>query len=88
VSIAGPSTGTAGLTYTFSAAAGPGTAALPITYAWQASGLPPVTHTAGLSDSIDYAWTIAGVQVITLTASNGGGAATATHTITIQNPIP
>jgi photosystem II stability/assembly factor-like uncharacterized protein len=88
VSIAGPATGTAGLTYTFSAAAGPGTAALPITYAWQASGQPPVTHTAGLSDSIDYAWAITGVQIITLTARNGGGGATATYTVTIQNPIP
>ncbi len=73
---------------TFTAAASPVNATLPITYTWQATGQPPVTHTGGLSDTASFTWSVTGTQVLTVTASNTGGMATATHLITIsQTPV-
>ncbi|MCL4297918.1 MAG: DUF11 domain-containing protein [Anaerolineae bacterium] len=83
VTISGPTTGGLNTVYTFTATTSPATATLPLTYHWQASGQSPVTHTGGLSDTASFAWNVTGPQVITVTATNGGGTAMDTHTTTI-----
>jgi len=86
VTISGPTTGTAGMPYTFNASASPLTATRPITYVWQATGQSEVVHAGGLSDRATFTWTTAGTQVITVTASNAWGSARASHTIAIPPP--
>ena len=88
VAISGPLMGTAGITYTFTAATSPLTVTQPITYLWQASGQSPVTNTSGLSDTVAFAWPLSGTQLVTVTADNGVGLVTDTHTITISRPSP
>jgi hypothetical protein len=89
VGVTGPTTGTVDTAYTFiatvrpiTATACPMTATLPITYVWQATGQSPVTHTGGLSDTTTFTWPTPGIQTITVTATNAGGAVTGTHFIT------
>ena len=85
VGITGPTTGTVGTAYAFTATVSPPTATLPITYTWQATGLTPVTHTIyALSDMTAFTWSIADTQYITVTAANCGGSDVVTHTITIS----
>jgi parallel beta-helix repeat protein len=86
VAINGPTTGTAGTPYTFTASASPLTATRPITYVWQATGQSEVVHAGGLSDRATFTWTTAGTQVITVTASNAWGSARANHTTVISEP--
>jgi len=86
VVIAGPVAGVVNTTYTFTATVNPITATLPITFAWQATGQVPMSHTSnGLSDSATFAWPLGGIgdRVITVTATNAGGMATSTHSVTI-----
>ena len=86
VTINGPLTGDVNVAHTFSAAVSPLTATQPITYAWQATAQSPVTHTNGLSDTINFSWSESGTHTITATASNAYGMVTDTHTITISLP--
>jgi len=50
--ISGPTTGFVQQAYTFTTTVIPLAAALPVTYTWQATGLSPVTHISGLSDTV------------------------------------
>jgi uncharacterized repeat protein (TIGR01451 family) len=86
--ISGPTTGSAGSTYTFTATVSPITTTLPITYAWQATGQSPVTHTGCLttSDVVSFTWSVSGTQAVTVTASNLGDMVTDTHAIRIVLP--
>jgi hypothetical protein len=90
VGITGPTTGRVDTAYTFIATvrpitvtAHPITATLPITYVWQATEKSSVTHIGGLSDTITFTWPTPGIQTITVTATNAGGAVTGTHFITL-----
>ena len=84
VTIRGPTTGTAGTPYTFTAAVSPLTATQPITYVWQASGQSSLTHVGGLSDTAVFTWTATGSQVVTVTATSAQGTVTDTHAITVS----
>jgi hypothetical protein len=82
VQITGPDTGVLSTTYTFTAIISPISTTTPITYVWEATGVPSVTHlTTSISDTAAFSWTVAGYQVITVTASNGYSSDVATHTI-------
>ncbi|UCG24286.1 MAG: PKD domain-containing protein, partial [Chloroflexota bacterium] len=63
------------------------TATLPITYFWQATAQPPAIATGGPSNTTAFTWTMPGQMLITVTASNPGGAITATTAITIDEAI-
>ncbi|MDY7078109.1 MAG: CAP domain-containing protein [Chloroflexota bacterium] len=84
VEIGGPTTGLAGINYTFTATISPADTTQPVTYTWQAQGLPQVIHTGGLSDTATFAWETPGDHTITVTATNSGGTATDTYVITIS----
>ena len=88
VSVAGPTEGMINTAYVFTATVSPITATPPITYMWQATGQSPVTHVGSLSDTIAFTWPsgATGAQAITATATNQGGSAASTHTITIASP--
>ena len=81
LSINGPTAGLVNTPATFTATVSPVSATNPITYHWQASGQNPITHTAGLSDTVTFNWAGRGMQAITLTASNIVGAVIDTHRI-------
>ncbi len=84
----GPATGLVQHASTFSALVNPTTATVPIRYEWQVTDQSPVTHTTGsLSDSAIFTWTSPGAQVITVTVSNIGGAASFTHVVAINAPL-
>ena len=83
VSLSGPQEILVSQPYTFTAASILNEGALPITYTWQASGMQPVTHTAGLTDVIQLEWAVTGTQTITVTARNGENQATAQHILSV-----
>ena len=85
VTIEGRTIGIVGVTYTFTATVNPISTTLPIEYIWQASGQAPVTHSGGLTDTVDYVWMIPGNQTIAITATNTSGTVTNTHSITITD---
>ncbi len=87
-SIDGPVSGLVGTDRTFVASVVPITAAQPITYVWRATAQAPITHTSGLTDSVTFAWDVAGAKRITLTAANTGGTLTTTHALTITELSP
>ncbi len=83
--VTGPTTGTIGVAYAFTATVSPPSATLPLVYDWQpaptgGSGtvLLPTTHVA------TYTWYAVGSRTITLTVSNACNALTQSHTITLQ----
>jgi hypothetical protein len=84
VALSGPASGITGASYTFSASVTPSSASTPITYVWEATGQTPVTHTAGLSDTVAFTWTSPGAKTIIVTATNAGGTVTNAHLITIS----
>lgn len=86
VSLDGPDFVIAGTTNIFTATVLPEDVLLPITYTWQASGQLPITHTGGLTDTIDYVWDDPGMQVITVTASNVDGSTSDDHLLTVVIP--
>jgi hypothetical protein len=86
IAVNGPTTGVVGSNYTFSAVVTPVSTTLPITYTWQATGQTPVTHTAGLSDTVAFSWSTAGTKMITVTATNAGGTVTDTRQVAITAP--
>jgi PKD repeat protein len=83
VVITGPEVGMVGERQDFIASVNPLTTTLPLNYLWQADGQLPITHTSGLTDTINYNWELLGAQGITVTASNSGGPIVGTHVITI-----
>lgn len=51
----------------------PLTVSLPLTYLWQATDQLPLTHTAGISDSVRYQWQQPGTVTVTVQVDNGRG---------------
>jgi len=86
VSISGRTSGVVNVSYPFTATVTPLSATTPITYTWQATGQTPVTHTAGLSDTVAFTWTSPGAKTIIVTATNAAGMVTNTHIISITAP--
>ncbi len=86
VSVSGPTVGLVNNSYIFTATVSPLTATTPITYVWQATGQTPMTHTNGVSDTITFAWSAPGTQVITVTATNAAGAVLGIYTVMINVP--
>jgi hypothetical protein len=85
--ISGPVTGLAGTAYDFSAAIGPVSTTLPISISWRATGQTPIILPSNeLSSSASFTWNGAGRQILTVVATNGAGAFTATHAIDIALP--
>ncbi|MBN1889177.1 MAG: DUF11 domain-containing protein [Thermoflexales bacterium] len=76
-------TSTVSTTNTFTAFINPITTTTPVTYVWQATGQLPLTNTGDLSSTVVFSWTTPDTQVVTVTATNLAGAATATHTVAI-----
>jgi uncharacterized repeat protein (TIGR01451 family) len=85
VTLTGPTAGQVGFTYDFTATVTPVMTGLPITYTWQADDHEPVTYIDGLSNSVAFSWTTAGIKTITATATNAGGTITGTTTVTITD---
>lgn len=87
VAINGPSSGTAGSAYHFSAGLAPLGATPPLTYVWQATDLTPVSHVDIISDKASLAWATPGTKVINLTVTSSQGASvSAQKTINIGSP--
>ncbi len=88
VGIDGPTTGFTDTAYTFSGVVTPADASEPITYTWA----PSPTVSGQGTPTATYEWADPGVYTLTLRADRspicGGGAVTATHTITISHPCP
>jgi chitodextrinase len=87
LTVSGPVTGLIGSEYPFTVTVSPSMATQPITYTWLARGQLTQVHTGGLTDGVSYAWPMAGVQGITVTAENAAGAMTATRRITLYRPV-
>jgi len=88
VSLDGPTTGSTGITYTFSALVSPITTTLPITYVWETAGQPPLVNGEVLTvtNSASFSWENSGSQTITVTAENSGEVVTGTRTIALTHP--
>ena len=87
LTVSGPVSGLIGSECLFTATVGPSTATQPITFTWQARGQLPRVHTGGLRDVVWYLWEQSGVQGITVTARNAGGAVSATHHVALWTPV-
>jgi len=88
VEISGPVTGTVGQSYTFTATVN-AVATPPVTYTWAATGQTPVVHSGqGLTDTVAFAWSVTGTQMLTVTAQNAWGQAVDTHWVTVTLPPP
>ncbi len=77
--IAGPTQGTAGTAYTFTAVITPVDATAPVTYTWS-----PAPSSGQGTALATYNWPTAGTRVVTLVVANCGGILTVTHRITIS----
>ncbi|NJL32741.1 MAG: hypothetical protein HC893_01395 [Chloroflexaceae bacterium] len=75
VTIDGPPVGEIEAEYSFTAAVEPENATTPVTYVWEADEQETITSTADLSNSQRYTWSLTGTKTLTVTASNGVGAA-------------
>lgn len=85
VTLAGPSLGLTGETYTFTAVVTPSTITDPITYTWLVDAAPPLTQTNGTAVAAPFGWPIPGTYTLTITATHGFNAVTDTHTIVITD---
>ena len=88
IDITGPITGTTGLDYAFTATIVPTLTTQPLAYTWQADEQATIVQTNGITDTAVFQWLIPGTKTITVTASNGLNTVTATHNITISQPLP
>lgn len=82
VAITGPTEGATGANYEFTAIVSPISATTPISYSWQATD---VTEPFTSSDSVELNWEQPGIKVITVTAMNDNGSATASRQITLSS---
>ena len=84
------STAPTGTPFTFTANLLPVSSTLPVNYTWTATGQSPQVQAGvnALSSTIVFTWPIAGVQVVTVTANNGGTPVIATRTVTVTNIPP
>jgi hypothetical protein len=80
VSIDGPDSGVVDTDYAFAAEVTPVDASTPVTYTWT-----PEPSSGQDTSTAVYNWDALGTHMITVTAENDGGSATATHTITVTN---
>ncbi|MEX1019045.1 MAG: plastocyanin/azurin family copper-binding protein [Litorilinea sp.] len=81
VSISGPSSGTPNQSYTYDATVSPSDATQSVSYAWS-----PAPDSGQGTSQVTYSWPTTGTNEIEVTASNVGGSAVATRTVTIQSP--
>jgi hypothetical protein len=86
ITLTGPVTGTAGISYTFQTAVASPTIVEPLTYIWQTAGQPPIVQNGYLTDAVELSWPFGGMKTITVTAENRYGAITTTHQISITGP--
>ena len=84
VTISGPSTGMANVSYQFVASVSPISATTPVTYTWQASEQGTVIQTNNLSDTVPFTWATTGTKTITVSANNALAEVIDTHTINID----
>jgi len=84
VEIAGPTLGPAGASYSFTATVNPPTATLPLIFSWEATGLAPITHSGGTTDTASFRWTAEGSKAVTVTVSNASGRVWNHHWLAIE----
>ncbi|MCB0156023.1 MAG: hypothetical protein KDF65_14605, partial [Anaerolineae bacterium] len=85
LTLSGPTTGDVATGYSFTATVSPVSATQPFTYVWQATDKAPVSRTgAGGSDSVSFTWDTPGQKTITVSADNGAGPVSASHTMVIS----
>jgi subtilisin family serine protease len=82
VAIEGPTTGSPGQTYAFTARVS-GVPAETVTYTWEATGQTTVTQTDGLSNTATFAWSSPGTKQITVTARGATFEVTTNHSIVL-----
>jgi hypothetical protein len=87
VDIAGPTQGLTGVSYSFTATVSPPEATQPLLFSWEATGLPPITHTGGTTDTAVFAWPAPGRKEVTVTASNAAGRIWTHHWLTIDKRV-
>jgi hypothetical protein len=83
LSLLGPTSGRAGISYSFNAAVLPITTTLPITYTWTATGQPKSVVAAGTNSSASFAWTTDGTKTVSVSAVNMNSTISDTLTVTI-----
>ena len=87
VDLAGANDGDVDVSYTFSAEVMPANTTTPLTYEWSATDQANVVHTGGLSDSVSFSWSSAGIKTVSLTVYNNAGTVTQSTTIKIAEPV-
>jgi hypothetical protein len=81
----GPTTGITGTNYVYTASTSKAT--YPITYTWQATNQAPrMTVISATKHLTSFNWLTVGTKLITVTAQNCGGAATANRAVSIVDP--
>ncbi|MEZ4734863.1 MAG: S8 family serine peptidase [Caldilineaceae bacterium] len=83
LTITGPTTGSVGLAYAFTASLTPLTVTVPVTYSWQATDFAAQVQSAGQSSAMTFTWSTPGAKVITVTATNEGGTVSQTPALTV-----
>jgi hypothetical protein len=83
VSIVGPPTAQVGASVPFAAIVTPQSPTPPLIYTWS-----PTPVAGQNTPNASYSWSTPGSQVITLTVSNAGSSAVATHTLAITTTSP
>jgi hypothetical protein len=88
VTITGPTTIAQATSATFTATVSPEATTLPLTFTWEATEYTPVNRTGvfRLTDSMPFDWMTAGDKTITVTASNGVGEVSISHTVSVLPP--
>jgi hypothetical protein len=81
--ISGPTAGSVGESFIFTATSHPLTATWPVTYTWLATEQSQVIHSGGFIDAIGFLWHEPGVKAINVTAENCGGRVFATYAIDV-----
>ena len=87
VAILGPSAGTVGTGYTFTATVSPTLASLPLTYAWRVGDGPVESHTGALSNTLSFAWETPSTYRIEVEVSNAVGRVSSSHSIVVRPPV-
>ncbi len=82
--ITGPVLSSVGTVTHFTADTLPISTTVPLTYVWQATNQTPITQTGGIQDAVNYTWSVAGNQTITVTVNNGVATVTDTHTLVVE----
>ncbi len=87
VEISGPGVGYVHDSYTFTAYIQPISISLPITYTWSIDADTPITHSAGISDTLSFSWDEPGMHAIHVTASNPLSSVTDTWEVVIYGKV-